>query len=409
MIICTWLHVRRAANITLAIIPLIIDVYKPKMVPQVAAPSSLSWPVTTLLYNRKVRVWDTVIIGGGVIGLSLAWRLKAQQLSVLVVEKQEPAREATHAAGGMIANCDPHIPHCLKPLVAGSSSMYPQFIDQLQEESAESADLRDIGTIAQFEPEEKTDCAGARPLKDAELSQLEPRLRLSGSAWFLPERSVDPRALGRALVKAAKHRGVDFVTGAPVTDVGITDGRASGVKTAHSTYAASVVVNCAGAWAAQIQPLGIPTRPVKGQMVCLVPPAEAPHAGPMIQHVVRTPDIYIIPRTDGRILLGATVENAGFDKHVDPETIQGLYKAGIHVVPELAMMRMHDAWAGLRPGSPDNLPIIGETSLPGYYTATGHYRDGIMLAPVTAHIMAALITGGDVGCDLRPFSPLRFG
>ena len=122
-IISPWLHIGRAADSSLAIISPIIDVYKPKMVPQVAASSSPLWTAATLLYNRKVRVWDTIIIGGGVVGLSLAWRLKAQQHSVLVVEKHEPAREATFAAGGMIANCDPHIPHSLRPLVAESSGM----------------------------------------------------------------------------------------------------------------------------------------------------------------------------------------------------------------------------------------------------------------------------------------------
>jgi glycine oxidase len=355
-----------------------------------------------------VRTWDAVIIGGGVIGLSLAWQLKAYRLNVLVLERQEPAREASYAAGGMIASCDPCIPDSLKPLVAASARMYPEFVCEVQEESGEFADLRDAGTIAQFEQGNSPECDGARQLSDAELSQLEPQLRLQVCAWFLPERSVDPRGLGRALVKAAKRRGVDFVTGSPATEVIRANGRASGAKTARSSYAAGAVVNCAGAWAAQIQPLGIPTQPVKGQMVCFVPQADAQHAGPMIQHVVRTPEIYLIPRTDGRILLGATVENAGFDKQVDPDTIQRLYKAGVHAVPGLATMRIHDAWAGLRPGTPDNLPIIGETSLPGYYAATGHYRDGILMAPITANLMAALITGGNVELDLESFSPLRF-
>jgi glycine oxidase len=127
-----------------------------------------------------------------------------------------------------------------------------------------------------------------------------------------------------------------------------------------------------------------------------------------VQHVVRTPDVYIIPRSDGRILLGATVEEAGFDKRVDPDVIQKLHQAGIAAAPALASMRIHDAWAGLRPGSPDNLPIMGETSLPGYFAATGHYRDGIMLAPITAHLMAQLICGKTPELKLEPFSPSRF-
>ena len=143
-------------------------------------------------------------------------------------------------------------------------------------------------------------------------------------------------------------------------------------------------------------------------MVCLVPQAGAPHHGPLIQHVVRTPEVYIIPRSDGRILLGATVEEAEFDKRVDPDAIQKLRTAAVGTVPELAHMRIHDAWAGLRPGTPDDLPILGETMLPGCFAATGHYRDGIMLAPITAQVVAALITGCEPAFDMQPFSPLRF-
>lgn len=362
-----------------------------------------------LLYNLQVKTWDVIIIGGGVIGLSLAWRLQTLALHILVIDKQQPAREATYAAGGMIASCDPHIPHELGPLVAASAGLYPEFVRKLHDDSAELADLRDAGTIAYFESGDGSECAGARQLTDAEISHIEPLLRARGNAWFLPERSVDPRGLGRALIQAARHRGVDFVTGSPVVEVLIADGRAAGVNTAHTAYAASVVVNCSGAWAAQILPLSIPTRPVKGQMLCLVPQAGSTHHGPLIQHVVRTPDVYIIPRSDGRILLGATVEEAGFDKRADSETSQRLRQAGLDAVPALANMRIHDAWAGLRPGTPDNLPIIGETSLPGYYAATGHYRDGILLAPITAQVMAELIVGRNPGFDLQPFSPLRFG
>jgi glycine oxidase len=355
-----------------------------------------------------VKTWDVIIVGGGVIGLSLAWKLKGHRLDVLVVEKQEPAREATYAAGGMIASCDPNIPPCLRPLVDASAQMYPTFVHELQDEASQSVDLRDTGTIAYFGGGDGTECPGSRQIADAEVSQLEPLLMRQASAWLLPERSVDPRALGQALIKAAKHRGVDFVTGSPVLEVVATEGRASGVKTAHSHYGAGIVVNCSGAWAADIPPVLIPTRPVKGQMVCLVPQAGTPYTGPLIQHVIRTPEVYIIPRSDGRILLGATVEEAGFDKRVDPVTIQRLRQAGVDAVPALANMRIHDAWAGLRPGTPDNLPILGETTLPGYFAATGHYRDGIMLAPITAQVTASLITGCGSASDLRPFSPLRF-
>ena len=352
--------------------------------------------------------YDVVIIGAGVIGLSLALRLRDGHCSVLVVEKHEPAGEATHAAGGMIAHCDPHTPAALQPLADASAALYPDFVREIESASGDFADLRDAGTIAVFPHHLTPSHDGARPLSADDLARLEPSLRLTGSAWFLPERCVDPRGLGRVLAKSCKKRAVDFATGSEVLEVLTAAGRAAGVRTTHATYHSAAVVNCAGAWAANIAPLAVPTHPVKGQMVCVVPQTSTPHAAPLIRHVVRTPDIYIIPRSDGRILLGATVEDAGFDKRTDPQTIQRLYHAGLHVAPALSATRIHDAWAGLRPGSPDNLPIVGETAIPGYFAATGHYRDGIMLAPATATALAQLMTGTQPIIDLAQFSPLRF-
>jgi glycine oxidase len=153
----------------------------------------------------------------------------------------------------------------------------------------------------------------------------------------------------------------------------------------------------------------VPTRPVKGQMVCLIPQAGEKHAAPLVQHVIRTPQIYIIPRTDGRILLGATVEEAGYEKRVDPDKVKRFTDLAIAVVPEIAKMRFHDAWAGLRPGSPDGLPILGATSLKGYFAATGHFRDGILLAPISALLMLQVLKGRKPDFDMAPFSPQRFG
>ncbi len=372
-----------------------------------------------------MKTWDVVIIGGGVIGLSLAWRLRHSGVSVLVAEKGEPASEATHAAGGMIAHCDPDSHPLLAKLISASARLYPAFIDELRAEAFESPDLRCEGTIcflADDQPspdlrhsslsfvanDEQPRCEGARRLSDAELSELEPLIARRGPAYFLPECSVDPRKLGSALEKAARTLGVDVVTGSGVKEVAVLAGRATGVRTAKAYYPAAAVVNCAGAWAAQMQPFGVPIRPVKGQMVCVVPQKGAHRPGPLLRHVVRTPEIYIIPRSDGRMLLGATVEEAGFDKRVDPDTVRRLQQAAAAVAPEIGHMRIHDAWAGLRPGSPDGLPILGATALKGYYAATGHYRDGIMLAPATALLMTQLLTGNQPELDLEPFSPLRF-
>ncbi len=379
--------------------------------------SAVSFGCKALHYNQSVKTWDVVIIGGGVIGLSLAWRLRQHGVTVVIVEKGEPAREATYAAGGMLAHCDPHNLPELAGMMTASARLYPEFVRELRDEAFESPDLRDAGTIGFFVEDESPACAGAYALDADELCRLEPLITLRGRAFLLPECSVDPRKLGSALEKTARHRGVDFVTGSAVTEVAVLGGRAAGVRTAKSFYAAETVVNCAGAWAGQIKPFGAPTRPVKGQIVCVVPahptPAKEawvgqPKHGPLLQHTIRTPEVYIIPRSDGRILLGATVEEAGFDKRVDADTVQRLHQAAINVVPEIAQMRIHDAWAGLRPCSPDGLPILGATSLSGYYAATGHYRDGILLAPITALLMTQLLTGQPTSFDLAPFSPLRF-
>ncbi len=348
------------------------------------------------------------MIGGGVIGLSLAWRLRHANATVLVIEKGEPAREATAAAAGMIAHCDPAIPPELAAMALASARMYPEFVAELRAEAFESPDLREQGTILFAEEHDSPTCEGARPLSEPELTELEPLIKSRGIGYFLPERSVDPRKLGSVLEKAARTLGVDFVTGSPVTEVAVLGGRTIGVRTAKSFYATGAVVNCAGAWASLMKPLGVPTRPVKGQMVCVIPRADVKPAGPLIRHVVRTPEVYLVPRSDGRILLGATLEEAGYDKRVDPEIVKRFREAAATVVPEIAEMRLHDAWAGLRPGSPDGLPILGTTAMKGYFAATGQYRDGIMLAPVTALVMTEVLKGREPQFDLAPFSPLRF-
>jgi glycine oxidase len=142
---------------------------------------------------------------------------------------------------------------------------------------------------------------------------------------------------------------------------------------------------------------------VKGQMLCLVMPSRT-----TITHVIRAPEVYLIPRSDGRLLVGATVEEAGFDKRTDRATIQYLHRAALALVPKVADAKILEDWAGLRPGTPDALPILGATGPPGYFVATGHFRDGILLAPITAQIMANLITSCAAGYDLKAFDPRRF-
>lgn len=351
-----------------------------------------------------MKTWDIIIIGAGIIGLSLARELKKRGLSVLVVEKGEPGREASHAAGGMLADCGDENPAVLQPLMTASAQMYPEFAHELQDESGVNVDLRSEGTILLRPGNDLPSFPSSTTLTTSEIGGLEPNLSPAGlAACWVRERSVDPRALCAAALKACKHRGVDISSGDEVRSVTLSDGRVTGVLTAKTGFQAPLVVNCGGAWSGQISPVPLPTRPMKGQMVSVTMPSRD-----FLRHVVRGPEVYLIPRSDGRLLIGATVEDVGYDKRVIPDTIQRLRHSALQVAPALAQARMLEDWAGLRPGTPDGLPILGTTPVPGYFVATGHFRDGILLAPVTAMLMAQVILDGKAEQDLSPFSCERF-
>jgi glycine oxidase len=373
-----------------------------------------------------VKSWDVIVVGAGIIGLSLAIELNKQGLRVLVVEKGEAGREASWAAGGMLCDFPAETPPGLQELATASARMYPEFVHELEDESGVKIDLRSVGTLL-FAGEGKghspvtTQSPQDRSLQSSQsfsrpesVRELEPALRVPdettphltafyATALYIKERSVDPRHLTAAALAAARHRGVDFSSGDHVLAVEVADGKASGVRTNKTRFAAGMVVNCAGAWAGKIGPHLFPTRPVKGQMLCVVMPERE-----MVRHVIRTPDVYLIPRSDGRMLIGATVEEAGFDKQTVPETILKLRKGALDLVPKLADARILEAWAGLRPGTPDGLPILGATPTPGYFVATGHFRDGILLAPVTARVMEQMMIGQTPQIDLLKFSANRF-
>jgi glycine oxidase ThiO len=344
-----------------------------------------------------VKTWDAIVVGGGIIGLSLSIALRKRGMKVLVVERGEPGREASYAAAGMIADCGDEFPPALHSLAKASAKMYPEFVHQLQDESGAKIDLRDDGTILLHHADREF--PDALPLQ---LSELEPAVVNPGlAACYLKERSVDPRRLVAAAWKAAKHREVDISSGTALTEISLTEGRVNGVETDRTSYSAPIVVNCAGAWAGSVGPSSFPVRPVKGQIMAVV-------GTPVLRHVVRTPGVYLVPRSDGRIVIGATMEEAGYDKRTDPETIQRLHGLAVKLIPELAKAKTIEVWAGLRPGTPDRLPILGGTSIAGYFVATGHFRDGILLAPVTAALMSELIVDGETKYDLSAFSSDRF-
>ena len=359
-----------------------------------------------LSYNSGVKNWDVIVVGGGIIGLTLSIALHKRGLRVLVVERGEPGREASHAAAGMLADCPLETPPALQLLATASARMYPEFVHELQDESGMKVDLRQEGTLL-FAPPEHISARpgfGAETRLPAPVAELEPALgEMKHPAFYLKERSVDPRSLVAAALKAAKHRGVDISSGTTVTDVLLSEGRITGISTDKTHYSTPVVVNCAGAWAGCFSTHRFPTRPVKGQMLAV---ACTQHN--VVRHVIRAPEVYLVPRSDGRILIGSTLEEAGYDKRTDTDTIHRMHQAAIRMVPVLKEARILEAWAGLRPGTPDDLPILGSTSTPGYFVATGHFRDGILLTPVTAYVMAQVITGVQPDYDISAFSPARF-
>jgi glycine oxidase len=350
-------------------------------------------------YNADVRTWDAIIAGGGIIGVSLALSLSKEGLQVLILERGEPGREASHAAAGMLVGSGAETPASLRDLARESARMYPEFVHELEDESGLKINLREQGTILVASADKFPD--GAELLSPEKLKSVEPAMESASSAAYIPERSVDPRTLMAAAVKAAKHREVDISSGSEVREVLVENGRAAGVKTEKTSYASGIVVNCAGAWAGQIPPFQFPVRPVKGQILAVL-------GGPALKHVIRGEDVYLVPRNDGKIVIGSTLENAGFDKKVNVDTIEKLFRAAADLVPELGRARQHEAWAGLRPGTPDELPILGETAIPGYFVASGHYRDGVLLAPATAKAVRDFIARRECSYDLTAFSPSRF-
>ena len=348
-----------------------------------------------------MKTWDVVIIGAGVIGLSLAVELRRTGLSVMVLEKHQPGREASWAAGGMLA--DREAGPSLAGLARASAEMYAEFVQRLQDESGVEIDLREQGTIRFLDEPHEPEPAG-EPLSVDDLKRLEPELDYFVAAMFLPERCVDPRLLMEALAGSAKHLGVDISSGSEVVGIEIACDRAIEVVTAKSRYPGSVIVNCAGAWAGQVGPISCPTVPKKGQMLAVTPA--------LVRHVVRGNGVYLIPRghssAGGRLVIGSTIEDAGFDKRTDPESIHWLYRDAAALVPKIEQAKILEDWAGLRTGTPDGLPIMGATPIANYFVATGHYRDGILLAPITAKLVAQAIRREKTSIDLSSFSLGRF-
>jgi glycine oxidase len=370
-----------------------------------------------------VKTHDAVIVGGGIIGGSIAFDLGQRGLRVAVLDRQEPMHEASWAAAGMLSpapDCPAAIP--LVPLGRASLELYSEFVDSVEDASGLTTGYRAGGSIevichGDVERELSTLVAlhhglglACEPLPLDEALKLEPGLgREARVAAFLPhECSIEPRALAAAVLAAAKSAGAEFRVGVEVTSLILIGNKCVGVKTSEGEmiHAAQVVL-AAGCWSSQI--LGAssyaPTLPVRGQMAALR------HTGTPIRHVLRSERGYLVPRgenTPQTIVVGSTIENAGYEKRITAGGIEKILSAANELVPKLEDAEIVETWCGLRPGTPDQLPILGPADVEGLVFGTGHYRNGILLAPITAKLVGEWITDRRVSVDWEKFSPLRF-
>jgi glycine oxidase len=376
--------------------------------------------------------------------------LKDRGLQVTVFEAGEAVKEASWAAGGMLAAEDPENPAALLPFSRYSRSLYPSFLARIETLSGHHVPLRTHQTVQIVDPAHPV--SGGRPLSHQEASKLIPGLNPALAGFdhgylLLEEASLDPRELCTALRSAVTAAGVVLHEHEPVLSAA-PEGEAVLLTTGRRALSADAFVNCCGAWSASLDPAAA-VAPAKGQMLVVAQP-EAPR----LTRVLRSPEVYLIPRDNQRIVIGATVEDAGYSRQVDPAALSLLRRRAAVLWPPAADAPELENWAGLRPATPDALPLIGligrtdqardhapqasssrpepsrasETSMkvsssrpersevegsavphaaPPQFLAAGHHRNGILLAPGTAHVIADLIAGRTPAIDLAPFAPHR--
>jgi glycine oxidase len=366
-----------------------------------------------------MKKFDVAIAGGGLIGGAIALELARAGLRVGVFDRGEPGREASWAGAGILSPA-PENPGAipLVPLGKASLALYPEFIAAVEEISGHSAGFRPKGTIeALFSADAARELSTlialhhglglkAEPLRAEDARELEPALSpdVEAAALRPEEASVDNRALTRAVLQAAQQSGVEIFPGDAARAIWRESGRCAGLELQGGKVSAKWTIVAAGCFSSRIEGVKTyaPVRPAKGQMIAL-------HAdGIEIERVLWSEKIYLVPRNDGRILAGATVEYMGFDKEVTAGGLEKILSAAIELAPELAAARVEETWAGLRPDSPDHLPILGPTDLDGLVIATGHFRSGILLTPVTARLVREWLTEQRVSIDWERFSPMRF-
>jgi glycine oxidase len=374
---------------------------------------------------RNSKSPTVAIIGAGVIGLGIAWRLAARGAAVMVFDKGAAGAGASHAAAGMLAACAEAEPgeDALVTLGRESQARWPAFAADLEQVAGMEVGLRAEGTLvlaltaddqARLNHQLVFQQQLGLPLQwisAAETRRREPHLagKLAGAVFSPEDTQVDNRKLAAALRIAAESAGAGIHEHRAVSAISSHAGRVDGIVLADgSKIAADVVVLAAGAWSRSIAGLPAelrpPVRPIKGQMLALRMDASAP----LLNHVVWAPGAYLVPRRDGRLIIGATVEEKGYDTALTAGGLLTLLEAAWRAVPAVEELPIDEMWVGHRPGSRDDAPILGAGPLEGLIYATGHHRNGILLTPITADAIAGLVLEGEAAAVIRPFGIERF-
>ncbi|KUL49909.1 MULTISPECIES: glycine oxidase ThiO [unclassified Streptomyces] len=371
---------------------------------------------------------DVLVVGGGIIGLVTAWRTAQRGLAVTVVDP-EPGGGAAQVAAGMLAAVTElhHGEQALLGLNLASARRYPDFAAELTEASGRGLGYRTCGTLAvALDSDDRAHLRELHALQSRsglesewlsgrECRRLEPMLApgVRGGLRVDGDHQIDPRRLTAALLTACERAGVLFrrawaerldVAGDRARGVVLADGAAL-----HAGQTVLAAGSLSGRLAGVPEAVLPPVRPVKGQVIRLtVPKPYAPFLSRTVRAVVRGSHVYLVPREDGELVVGATSEELGWDTTVTAGGVYELLRDAHELVPGITELPLTETRAGLRPGSPDNAPMLGPTRLPGLQLATGHYRNGVLLTPVTGDVMAQALTTGELPEEARPFTPRRF-
>jgi len=355
------------------------------------------------------RSYDAIVVGAGVIGLSCAWRIAQRGARVIVLDQAQTPAGATRVAAGMLAPVGELSfgePELLEMTLA-AAELYPGFVAELESATGMATGYRRHGAL--HVALDRDEAAGLRRVHDLQRSfgldaewlaprrcrELEPGLTPSfnGAVHAPGDAAIDPRALNEALLAALSFEEVELRTGLEIDEALIEGERLAGVRAAGEELRAAAVILSAGAWSGRVEWLPEdarpPVRPVKGQIVEL----RSLNDSVPCERIVASERVYLVPRGDGRLIIGATMEERGFDTAVTAGGVHELLREAYRLLPDVAEMELVEAMAGLRPGTPDNLPLIGPGALDGLVLATGHYRNGILLAPLTAERVAEVLEG----------------